>query len=116
LTFESAIAPDPALSRHSEERSDEESPRAASDAANDELADLEAQIAPLQAQMDQLIRQFWVTREQVKANKYDLSASRYRQVEQDEAYYEKPQVTMERLLELERVMGEEIQEIEELLS
>ncbi|MCK4472592.1 MAG: N-6 DNA methylase, partial [Anaerolineae bacterium] len=72
--------------------------------------------APLQAQMDQLTRQFWVTREQVKANKYDLSASRYRRVEQDEVYYEKPQVTMERLLELERVMGEEVRELEGLLE
>ena len=43
-----------------------------------------------------------MTKEQVKANKYDLSASRYRQVEQDEEYYEKPQVTLERLLELKR--------------
>jgi type I restriction enzyme M protein len=33
-------------------------------------------------------------------------------VEQDEAYYEKPQVTMERLLTLERVMGEEIRELQ----
>jgi len=80
------------------------------------LADLEARIAPLQAQIDQLTRQFWVTRKQVKANNYDLSASRYRQVEPDEAYYEKPQVTMERLLELERVMTQEIHDIKELLS
>ena len=79
--------------------------------ANDELADLEAQIAPLQAQIDQLTRQFWVTRGQVKANKYDLSASRYRQVVQDEVYYEKPQVTLGRLLELERVMDEEVRDL-----
>jgi type I restriction enzyme M protein len=84
--------------------------------AEDELAALEAQIAPLQVQIDQLTRQFWVTKAQVKANNYDLSASRYRQVEQDEAYYEKPQVTMERLLELERVMAEEVRELERLLE
>jgi len=29
----------------------------------------------------------------------------------DEAYYERPQVTMERLLELERVMAEEVNEL-----
>ncbi len=86
------------------------------DAAKAELAKLEARIDPLQAQIDQLTRQFWVTREEVRANKYDLSASRYRQVEQDEAYYEKPQVTMERLLTLERVMGEEVRELERLLE
>jgi len=81
------------------------------DAFNDELAALEARIAPLQAQIDQLTRQFWVTVEQVRAHKYDLSASRYREVEQDEAYYEKPRVTMERLLKLEQVMSEEVQEL-----
>jgi hypothetical protein len=37
-------------------------------------------------------------------------------VEPDEAYYEKPRVTMERLLELERVMAEEVRELERLLE
>jgi type I restriction enzyme M protein len=116
LTFEAAIAPNPP--RHSEERADardEESPRAALDGVNDDLAALEAQIAPVQAQIDQLTRQFWVSKERVRENKYDLSASRYREVEQDEAYYEKPQVTMERLLKLEQVMTGELHELEELL-
>ena len=58
--------------------------------------------------IDQLTRQFWVGKEEIKINKYDLSASRYRQVEQDQIYYEKPAVTMERLLALEQVMEEEI--------
>ena len=86
------------------------------EAAKDELARLAAQIAPLQGEIDQLSRQFWVTKAQVKANGYDLTASRYRQAEQDEAYYEKPQVTMERLLELEQVMRSEIQALEEMLK
>jgi type I restriction enzyme M protein len=84
--------------------------------ARSELDALDAQIAPLQAQIDQLSRQFWVGRKEIRTNKYDLSASRYRQVGQDEAYYEKPQVTLERLLELERVMAEELREFEDLLS
>jgi type I restriction enzyme M protein len=84
--------------------------------AHDRLAALDAQVAPLQAQIDQLTRQFWVTAAQVAENKYDLSASRYRQVEQDEVYYEKPGVTMARLLELERVMGEEVRELQRLLG
>lgn len=77
---------------------------------------MQAQISPLQAQINQLTRQFWVTKEQVKANNYDLSASRYRQVEQDEVYYESPQVTMERLLKLDQIMTKEVQEIKRILS
>lgn len=102
LTFESVVAPDP---------KGLEKPLGSATA---ELAALDAQIAPLQAQIDQLTRQFWVSKKQVRANKYDLSASRYRQVEQDEAYYERPQVTLERLLELERAMEETLRVLETL--
>jgi len=107
LTFESVIAP---------EDLDPKGFGKPLGSAQEELAALEAEIAPLQAQIDRVQRQFWVAREQIEANKYDLSASRYRQVEPDEAYYEKPQVTMERLLELERVMAEEVRELKELLE
>jgi type I restriction enzyme M protein len=86
------------------------------EAAQRKLSELQSQIGPLQAQINQLTRQFWVTKEQVKANHYDLSASRYRQVEQDEVYYESPEVTTERLLKLEKVIGEEIRELGSLLQ
>ena len=75
----------------------------------------EARIAPLQSQIDRLGRQFWVTKAQVVANKYDLSASRYRQAEQDEAYYEAPQVTLGRLRQLEQVMDQELDQLEGML-
>ncbi len=84
--------------------------------AQERLVALEGRIAPLQAEIAQLSRQFWVSKAQVKANKYDLSASRYRQVEADEVYYEKPEVTLERLVRLEQVMKEEIKELGELLK
>ena len=45
-----------------------------------------------------------------------MTASRYRQVEQDEAYYEKPRVTMERLLALETIMTAEVQRLQELVQ
>jgi type I restriction enzyme M protein len=107
LTFESVIAPD------GEETA---KARAALEADQQKLAEIDAQIAPLQAQFNRLSRQFWVTKEQVKANKYDLSASRYRQVEQDEGYYEKPQVTMERLLRLEQIMTSEIDALKRMVA
>ncbi len=110
LTFESVLAP---------EEPDPKGfgkPLGSLEAVQGELAALEAEITPLQVQIDQLTRQFWVSKAQVKANKYDLSASRYRQVEPDQAYYEQPQVALKRLLELEGVMAEEIGAIEGLLG
>ena len=105
LLFEAAIAPE-----------DDDTAQQALETDQQKLATLEAQIAPLRAEIYQLTRQFWVTKAQVKANKYDLSASRYRQVEPDEQYYEAPQVTMDRLLKLEHVMAAEVAELEKLLG
>jgi type I restriction enzyme M protein len=72
-------------------------------------------MTPLQAEINQLTRQFWVTKDQVKANKYDLSASRYRQVEQDEEFYEQTGVTIERLLQLEAAANAEIVTLQQIL-
>jgi len=105
LIFESVIAPE-----------NEEQAHAALEAAQRKDSELQAQIHPLQAEINQLTRQFWVKKEQVRDNNYDLSASRYRQIEQDDVYYESPQVTMERLLRLEQIMANEIQDIERALS
>ena len=107
LTFESVVAAS---------GDEAETARAALEVDQKTLDALEAEIAPLQTQIDQLTRQFWVSKADVKANKYDLSASRYRQVAQDEVYYEKPEVTMARLSRLEQVMGEEVRELERLLA
>jgi type I restriction enzyme M protein len=90
--------------------------RAACEQAEAELSELQSRMTPLQAQINQLTRHFWVTKDQVKANKYDLSVSRYRQIEQDEKFYEEPQVTLSRLLTLENVMASEIRELEGLLK
>ena len=84
--------------------------------ANELLSTLQSQISRPQGELDRLTRQFWVTKEQVKANKYDLSASRYRQVDADAVYHEKPSVTLERLARLENVMLEEISELKKLVK
>jgi len=85
-------------------------------AAQTRLSNIESQISAPQSELDRLTRQFWVTKEQVKANKYDLSASRYRQVDADAVYHEKPTVTLERLAQLESVMASEIEELKKLVS
>jgi type I restriction enzyme M protein len=87
LKFEEVVASD----------GDGDKARDAREKAEAELAELEARVAPLQKEADQLTRQFWVTKDQVKANNYELTASRYRQLDHDDAYYEKPEVTLDRL-------------------
>jgi type I restriction enzyme M protein len=84
--------------------------------ANELLSNLHSLISGPQGELDRLTRQFWVTKEQVRANKYDLSASRYRQVDADAAYHEQPSVTLERLARLESVMASEIEELKGLLK
>lgn len=90
--------------------------RAAREKAEAELAELQSRMTPLQTEINQLTRQFWVTKDQVKANKYDLSASRYRQVERDEEFYEQPRVTLDRLRQLEAAATGEVTILEEMLG
>lgn len=100
LTFESVIA-----------ASDDETPRIRLENEEQKLTELNERIAPLQKEIDQLGNQFWVTKEQIRANKYDLSASRYRQIEADETFYEEPNVTLERLISLEGIMKDETENL-----
>jgi len=105
LTFESVIASEEDAQIHTLLEQEQQ-----------QLAGLQARISPLQWQINQLTRQFWVTKGQVKTNKYDLSASRYRQIEQDEVYYAAPDVTIRRLLELEQSITKSIKELAGLLK
>ena len=74
------------------------------------------QSASPRSELDRLTRQFRVDVAQVRLNKYDLSASRYRQADNDETYHESPQVTLEHLSRLEQVMLNEINQLKELLK
>ena len=89
--------------------------RAARERAEAELTRLQTQITPLQTEINQLGRQFWVTKAQVKAKNYDLSASHYRQVEQDDVYYEKPAVTLDRLTKLEDATIADVAALEKMM-
>jgi type I restriction enzyme M protein len=89
--------------------------RAAREKAEAELAELQSRMTPLQTEINQLTRQFWITKDQVKASKYDLSASRYRESEHDEEFFEHSTVTLKRLGELEAVAASEVAALEEAL-
>ena len=105
LMFESVIAP-----------ADDETARIALETEEQKLAELEERIAPVQKEIDQLGNQFWVTKKDVQANKYDLSASRYRKIEADETFYEEPKITLARLMTLEDVTKEETGELLQTFS
>lgn len=69
-----------------------------------ELAKLESdfrlltgKIELLQAEFNRLSKQFWVDRQSLKDNRYELSASRYRLVEKQAERYAKPEVIIRRL-------------------
>lgn len=102
LKFEEVVSKTPDKARVTREKADAE------------LAELQSRIMPLQTEINQLTRQFWVTKDQVKVNRYDLSASRYRQVEQEETFYEAPRITLERLAKLEASAGTAIQRLIEM--
>jgi type I restriction enzyme M protein len=104
LKFEKVVADNP------------DKARAAREKAEGDLADLQKRIAPLEAEINQLGRQFWVEKKQVVANKYDLSASRYRDVEHEDEFLEKPAVTLKRLTALEAHAGQQVAELQKLLA
>lgn len=52
----------------------------------------------------------------IKANKYDLSISRYKPVEYEEVVYEKPDVIIEKVLSLEKEIAVDINSIKKMLS
>ena len=79
-------------------------------------AELQSRIAPLEKEINQLTRQFWVAKDKVVAEKYDLSASRYRQVEQEEVFYEKPAITLERMRQLEHAADSDVAALAKMLA
>lgn len=101
LTFESVLSMD------SKNRANSEALRT----AQDEASEILSKIHPLQNDINQLTRNFWVTKEEIRKNKYDLSAGRYRIEEHDEPFYEAPDQTLKRLLELEKAVSKELESL-----
>jgi type I restriction enzyme M protein len=89
--------------------------RTSREGAEAELYELQGRIAPLEAELNQLGRQFWVDKKQIVENKYDLSAGRYRDIEQEEAFLEKPFITLDRLTQLDAKAKSIVSNIRNLL-
>jgi type I restriction enzyme M protein len=106
LMFEEVIASD----------QDSDSACAAREQAEAELAELQTHIAPLQKEINQLTRQFWVDKVQIRTDNYGLSASRYRQIENENIFYEQPGVTLSRLRQLEAKATSGVSGLEAMLN
>ena len=103
LKFEEVIAEHPQEAKATREK------------AEAELSELHARIVPLQAEINQLGRQFWVDKKQVVDKKYDLSANRYRELEQDQEFFERAAVTLDRLQKLEAVATSNVATLQNML-
>jgi type I restriction enzyme M protein len=57
----------------------------------------------------------WVDYSEIKENKYDLSISRYKPIEYEEIKYEKPDVIMGKIIDLEKGIKSDIEEIKTLM-
>jgi type I restriction enzyme M protein len=53
---------------------------------------------------------------EIRANKYDLSISRYKPIEHAEVEYEKPEVIMGKVLELENAIAKDVEEIRRIVA
>jgi type I restriction enzyme M protein len=95
---------------------DADKARATREKAQAELEALESRIGPVQREINQLTRCFWVTKVQLKTHKYDLSVGRYRQVEQKNRFYEEIPKTIERLRLLETASSAELARLQEIMS
>jgi type I restriction enzyme M protein len=104
LKFEEVIADNP------------DGAKTARETAEAELVELQVRITPLEAEINQLGRQCLVEKKRVVANKYDLSASRYRDIEHEDVFLEKPATTLTRLTALEKHASQQVAELQKLLA
>ncbi|MEI6520710.1 MAG: N-6 DNA methylase [bacterium] len=85
---------------------------------NGDLQDIVAQYKKRnpQAESDRKAKFFFVPRAEIVAEKYDLSISKYKEDVFKEVAYEKPAVIIEKLKNLEKEIGMELAELEEMLG
>ncbi len=58
---------------------------------------------------------FLVPAEEIRTNKYDLSISRYKEIEHKEIDYEKPEAIMAKILDLEKAIAKDVEDIKKMI-
>ncbi len=61
---------------------------------------------------DRKAKCFFVPFKEIKENDYDLSISKYKEIEYEEVQYEKPEVIKQKILELESKISKTLEELE----
>jgi type I restriction enzyme M protein len=59
---------------------------------------------------------FWVDKEEIVGNEYDLSINKYKEVEYEEVVYEKPEVILDRVEKLEAQITKGIEELKSIIK
>lgn len=64
---------------------------------------------------DKTEKAFWISKEEIKANKYDLSINRYKEVVYEQEAYDPPKEILGKLVALENEILADLKELEEML-
>jgi len=64
---------------------------------------------------DKTQQAFWVSKDEIVSNKYDLSINRYKEVIYEEEIYEKPKIILGKLVTLETEIMADLKALEKML-
>lgn len=65
---------------------------------------------------DRRLKAFFVPRDEIAANAYDLSINRYKKIEYEEVAYDPPQMILQKLRALEDEIREDLDALEGMLG
>ena len=60
-------------------------------------------------------KSFFVTKEEIVNNGYDLSINKYKEIVQEKVEYENPKVILKEIMDMEKEFQKQLKELEELL-
>ena len=60
-------------------------------------------------------KSFFVTKDEISSNDYDLSINKYKEIVQEKIEYENPKVILKQIMDMEEEFQKQLKELEELL-